>query len=156
MIFDKIDNWEKYFGHLEVFHEIFEELNSVTAKKANGIYKINDSCYYKVMSYKTKIHPSVIESHLREVDVQILLTGKEHIKIYSRDNVKPLGEYNVKTDCQFYNDFTGPDLELNLIPGKMAVFFPQDIHGCQYAVNEQASNIKKIVIKIDEKLFTYQ
>ena len=155
MIFDEIDNWEKYFGHLERFHEIFEELNSVTPEKANGIYRINSSCYYKIMSYKTKIFPSIIESHKKEVDVQISLKGKEHIKIYSADNVETLEEYDSKTDCEFYKDNKGSDLELNLIPGKMAVFFPQDIHGCQYAFNNQASEIKKVVIKIDEKFFTH-
>ena len=107
------------------------------------------------MSYETKIRPSIIESHKKEVDVQILLKGKEHIKIYSADNVETMEEYDSKTDCQFYKDIKGPDLELNLIPDKMAVFFPQDIHGCQYAFNNQASVIKKIVIKIDEKLFTH-
>ena len=36
----------------------------------------------------------------------------------------------------------------------MAVFFPDDIHNPQYAVNSKIETLKKIVIKIDEKLFS--
>jgi len=36
----------------------------------------------------------------------------------------------------------------------MAVFFPNDIHGPLYAHNNKVDNVKKIVIKIDETLFS--
>lgn len=38
----------------------------------------------------------------------------------------------------------------------MALFFPQDIHACQYNVDNTSETIKKVVFKIDEKLFTQQ
>ena len=98
----------------------------------------------------------VIESHRRDIDLQVILSGKEHIKIYSEDQVECIDEYNSQTDCQFYDEIKRPDLELDLTPGKMALFFPQDIHGCQHAINQECITIKKVVFKIDEKFFSYK
>ncbi|WP_350286758.1 YhcH/YjgK/YiaL family protein [uncultured Croceitalea sp.] len=154
MIFDNISNWRNYFDCFNGFDKIFEKLETITMETANGHYKINDMCYYKVMSYKTMLNPSVIESHKKEVDLQILFSGKERIKIFSRSKVEPMGIYDEKTDCQFYKATESPDLELVLAPGKMALFFPQDIHGCQHIVNENSKDLKKVVFKINEKLFT--
>jgi beta-galactosidase beta subunit len=36
----------------------------------------------------------------------------------------------------------------------MAIFFPDDIHQPQFALENKIETLKKIVIKIDEKLFT--
>lgn len=36
----------------------------------------------------------------------------------------------------------------------MGVFFNQDIHNPQFAVNDKVEEIKKIVIKVNEKFFT--
>lgn len=155
MIFDNIENWKNYFGTSPHFHEVFEVLATINTEKPNGEYRVNDFCYYKVMMYDTKCNPTIIESHKKEIDIQVILSGKERIKIYSLDEVVITSPYETETDCQFYKSIKEPNLELNLVPGKMAIFFPQDIHGCQYAINNSAETIKKIVIKIDEKLFTH-
>ena len=36
----------------------------------------------------------------------------------------------------------------------MAIFFPDDIHHPQFAVDGKIETLKKLVLKIDEKLFT--
>ncbi len=154
MIFDNLENWNKYFK-TPIFEEILSKLNTLTIDTPNGIHHESNGYYFKVMSYETKHAPTIIESHKKEVDVQILLSGSEHIKVYYQNQVESTTEYSEESDCIFYKNIDDPSLTLNLFPGKMAVFFPQDIHGCQYPVSDQTENIKKIVIKIDEKLFTY-
>ena len=154
MIFDNIANWDLYFK-APVFKEIFSKLKTIDSNTANGIHYQSEGYYFKVLNYKTKQDPTIIESHKKEVDVQILLSGNEHIKVYDQSQVEVTSEYSEESDCEFYRSIEQPKLELNLSPGKMAVFFPEDIHGCQHFVNDQVENIKKIVIKIDEKLFTY-
>ncbi|WP_299315621.1 YhcH/YjgK/YiaL family protein [uncultured Aquimarina sp.] len=153
MIFDTIDNKDQYFQN-PIFEEIFSKLKTLTIDIPNGNYYECDAYYFKVISYDTKVNPTIIESHRKEVDIQILLSGNERIKIYNPKQVNISATYDKEIDCQFYKSIGIPDLELNLSPGKMAVFFPQDIHGCQYPVNNTIENIKKIVIKIDEKFFT--
>ncbi|TLF46482.1 YhcH/YjgK/YiaL family protein [Maribacter aurantiacus] len=155
MIFGNIEDWRYYFGKSEVFNEIFQELPKISTSTGNGEYRLNNQIYYKVMSYDTHVSPSVIESHKREVDVQIILMGKERIKVFDEDAVKVTVPYKEENDCQFYSIEKQSFTEFDLVPGKMAVFFPKDIHACQYAVEDKVETIKKIVFKVDEELFTH-
>ena len=155
MILDKVENSVRYFK-APIFQEIFQKLKDFDINTPNGTYKTNDSYYFKVMSYKTQLSPKIIESHRKEVDVQILLSGKELIKIYKEEDVRVMEKYNSKIDCQFYQELNSPISELILEPSYMAVFFPNDIHGPIHAYNKQVTILKKIVIKIDETLFPQQ
>lgn len=153
MILDSIKNREIYFKG-KVFNDLFEQLKNYTIDTPNGVYKNHENFYFKVMTYDTKYESDVTESHRKEVDVQILLSGKENIKIFSSKDVEIITPYDESTDCQFYKTKGLPVSEINLIPGYMAIFFPEDIHNPQYAVNNKIEKLKKIVIKIDEKLFS--
>jgi YhcH/YjgK/YiaL family protein len=153
MIIDKIENWRIYFKAL-IFNNIFEELKNYNLETPNGTYKNHENYYFKVMSYDTKLESSIIESHRKEVDVQILLSGNENIKIYNETDVEVKATYDAESDYQFYSKMGNPITEINLQPGYMAVFFPDDIHHPQFAVDNKIETLKKIVIKIDEKLFT--
>jgi len=153
MIVDKIENWKIYFKS-PIFSEIFKELETYTINTANGVYKNYEGFYFKIMSYDTKLDSNIIESHRKEVDVQILLSGNEKIKVYNSTAVAITEPYSSESDCQFYKNMDKPISEINLEPGYMAIFFPDDIHHPQFAVNNEIETLKKIVIKIDEKLFT--
>lgn len=155
MIFGNIADWKYYFGKSDVFNEIFQELPKISTSTGNGEFRLNEHIYYKVMSYDTQVDPSVIESHKKEVDIQIIIKGREHIKVYDPEAVKTKVSYNSETDCVFYSSVERPFSEFDLVPGKMAVFFPMDVHACQFAVNNEVETIKKIVFKIDEELFTH-
>ncbi len=155
MIVDKIDNWGVYFNK-ERFSEIFAELDKFNLETPNGEYRSNDNFYFKVMSYETKLESFIIESHKREVDIQVILKGKEKIKIYDSKDVVITEVYNEKTDCQFYDKVNDPISEVNLEPGLMAVFFSGDIHHPVLAVNKETYKLKKIVIKVDEKFFAHK
>ena len=153
MIVDKIENWKIYFKS-PIFDAIFEDLKTYTVDTPNGVYKDNKKYYFKVMSYDTKLDSAIIESHRKEVDVQILLSGNEHIKIYNEAAVAVKEVYDEESDCQFYKVIGKPFNEINLESNYMAIFFPDDIHQPQFAVENKIETLKKIVIKIDEKLFT--
>jgi len=155
MIYDELKNWNQYFKG-PVFDEIFEKLQLLTIDTKNGEHFKTDQYYFKVMSYDTFVEPTIIESHKREVDVQVVLIGGERIRIYDATDLEVSSEYSKELDCKFYSANNPELIELKLIPGKMAVFFPQDIHGCQYTLTDKVENIKKIVIKINEELFTHQ
>lgn len=153
MIVDKIENWRIYFK-APIFDCIFEELKTYNAQTTNGFYRNHENYYFKVMSYDTKLDSTIIESHRKEVDVQILISGKEKIKIYNEKAVEVTEKYNAESDCQFYKNIGQPVTDINLEPEYMAIFFHEDIHHPQFAVDNKIETIKKIVIKIDEKLFT--
>lgn len=147
MIYDKIDNWKTYFKS-PIFEIIFDTLQTYNVNTEDGVYHY-DGFYFKVMSYETKDHPTIIESHRKEVDIQILLKGTENIKLYHLSDLNVTEEYNPTTDCVFYSTTKSPYTELTLIPEYMAVFFPSDPHYPQFHGREGKSQLKKIVIKVN-------
>ena len=153
MILDKVENSSRYFKK-PIFKEIFQKLKDFNINTPNGTYETHDLYYFKVMSYETQLSPKIIESHRKEVDVQILLSGNELIKIYKEEDVSILKKYDSRIDCQFYQELNSPISEVILEPSYMAVFFSSDIHAPLYAHNNKVNNLKKIVIKIDETLFS--
>lgn len=153
MIYDKIINWETYFKH-DVFKDVFTDLKKITVNTPNGTYFKNEDYYFKVMSYDTQLESNIIENHNKEVDIQIVLKGEEKIKVYDQNAVEVTRSYSEEDDCQFYKKISKPHTEIILQSDFMAVFFHQDIHHPLYAVDGKTTNIKKAVIKIDEKFFT--
>lgn len=69
----------------------------------------------------------VLEVHRDYIDVQILLQGKETIGWKaledSKEEVKP---YEKEGDCALYSDT--PTTWIHLVPGQLAIFFPEDAH----------------------------
>ena len=153
MILDKLSNWGLYFKTPK-FSEIFEELSKIDPSTKNGIYAFLDY-EFRVMSYKTKLRSEIIESHRKFVDIQILLKGSERIKVYDSSQVEISEPYKDQTDCVFYQKPKNCHSDIVIQEGWMGVFFPDDIHNPQLAEN-QPIEIKKVVIKVNEKLFTSQ
>jgi len=152
MILDKLEYSTRYFKS-SLFKEIFDKVRDFDIDTPDGTYFSNERYYFKVMTYDTQFSPNIIESHRKEVDVHILLYGKERIKVYKEEDVVILRKYCSKTDCQFYQEFNPAGLEFILESGYMAVFFPNDIHAPLFTCNNKVEKLKKIVIKIDEELF---
>ena len=155
MIYDELTHWKQYFKG-PIFDDIYQKLGMISTDTPNGEHFRTDSYYFKVMSYSTMDNPTIVETHRKEVDVQIVLNGGEKIKIYDPRNLEVKTPYDEALDCQFYKVANKAAMEFDLVPNKMAVFFPQDAHGCQHIRANESETIKKIVIKIDEKLFTHQ
>ncbi|MCV6629712.1 MAG: YhcH/YjgK/YiaL family protein [Flavobacteriaceae bacterium] len=153
MIFDKIEYWNYYFKH-PIFKEIFEKLTTLSEETLDGIYYKNEDYYFKVLSYKTKRIADIVENHQKEVDIQIVLKGKEQIDVYDENAVKSIRPYEEKEDCEFYEIIGEAHSKLILEKGFMSVFFQQDIHNPQICINQKEEIIKKIVIKVNEKFFT--
>lgn len=69
----------------------------------------------------------VLEVHRDYIDVQILLQGNETIGWKaledSKEEVKP---YEKEGDCALYSDT--PTTWIHLVPGQLAIFFPEDTH----------------------------
>ena len=151
MIYDKISNWGTYFD-VSKFSTVFDTLNEFTVNTENGSYQF-DGFYVKVMSYDTRFEPEIIESHEREVDIQILLSGEEKIKLYHLEDLMIKDAYKEDTDCTFYYPKSDPYAEIYLKPGYMAVFFPSDPHHPQFVAGKNPVQLKKIVVKVNLQLF---
>lgn len=149
MIFDSLDNIKAYFNFKE-FSPILDRITSLDLSSPNGNIDIGDGSYIKVMTDKTRIHSEIIESHQKEVDIQIILKGSELIKIYDTNEVEVKTQYNPEIDCQFYSNPRTAHNQLILKKGYFAVFYPQDIHNPLNAV-DNVEELKKIIVKVNLK-----
>lgn len=149
MIIDSIKNLKLYFN-FKAFHEILDAIEGIDQEFPDGIIELGNGNYIKVMSDETILESSIIESHRKEVDIQILLKGQELIKVFSQDQVTIKIPYDSDSDCQFYEHPKQAHGEIMLKEGHFAVFFPQDIHNPLNAIGEPI-RLKKIVVKLNLK-----
>ena len=149
MIIDSIKNLKLYFN-FKAFHEILDAIEGIDQEFPDGIIELDNGNYIKVMSDSTIIESSIIESHKKEIDIQILLKGQELIKVYSEDQVSIKTPYNCNIDCQFYKNPKEAHSEIILKKGRFAAFFPQDIHSPLNAIGNPV-RLKKIVVKLNLK-----
>ena len=148
MIFDKLTSYPVYFQTSEMKSIIEDVIQNYSITTKDGTYQEFDHYYIKVMSPETLEVSDIIESHQREIDIQILLSGTEKIRIFSEESVTIKSDYNPEIDCTFYTPNSDPHSEVILQPGYFAMFFPQDIHNPLIAYNTIQS-LKKIVVKLD-------
>lgn len=155
MIIDGLINFKKYFQN-DLFEIIYQKICSIDNDHALGEFSlIEDEVFYKVIEYYTKDSDWITESHKKYVDIQIILSGEETIKVYNSESTKIKNEYNNDTDCIFYNVEESNYLsKIKLKKDYFCVFYPQDIHQTQIAINNNPILIKKLVFKVNEKFFT--
>lgn len=83
------------------------------------------------------------EAHKRFIDIQVPLKGVEIMGWAPIDDLKNVIEpYNEEKDVVFLGDST--QNLINVYPGQMAIFFPEDAH----APNIGIGNHRKLCIKI--------
>lgn len=150
MIYDRLENAASYFS-CEAWSKAIDYVRSAPADLADGAYPIlGNDVVARVMSYSTKhFQETVLESHRKFVDLQVLLTGREFAEVFTSSDLSVRIPYAEEPDVVFYfADPLGAYCRLTLEPGRFAVFFPQDAHRTQLRVGEAAEDVRKVVVKI--------
>lgn len=156
MILDKVENLNHYFTG-EWVNKLLEFYGQLKNTTPDGIYSLieNEKLFCKLLSYETKTTDWITESHQEYIDFQILLEGEEIIEIYHPSSLEIKNQYSVETDCIFYDYPTIiPNAKINLAPQYVGVFFLQDAHTTQMAVNNQPAMLKKAVFKVHKSLLS--
>lgn len=100
------------------------------------------------MEYETKeAGEARFEAHLRYIDIQLLLEGRECCYFAPLEDLEPAEPFSLEKDVGFFREPAGGGCRLPLRPGHFALFFPWDGHkpGC---VLEGGDRVRKIVIKV--------
>ncbi len=72
-----------------------------------------------------------LESHIKYIDIQLIVTGEELMECCDIHKCKVLEKYDKEKDLIVYENFDEMN-KIRLQPGDFAIYFPQDIHlGCQ-------------------------
>ena len=154
MIYDTLSNWTTYFPGNPVWRAVFEFLLARGRTLPQGRHPIlGDDAAASVAAARTRPEAGgFFEAHRRAVDVQLLLEGRELIRVASACGLSVSRPYDDGTDCELYEPPLLPSACLPLEPGRFAVFFPQDAHQPLLAAAEGPGPVEKVVVKIKAAL----
>lgn len=146
MIIDKIENHHLYNGiskRISIAFDFIKQTDLVNIPL--GKHEIlKDDVFAIAMEYETKNKSECkFEGHYKYIDLQFIVSGSELVGIRTLTNQIPV-ETNIESDYSFY------DIDSDLIRFEsktFMLFFPDDLHMPGVHL-DQASNIKKVVVKI--------
>lgn len=155
MIICTFENLERYKGihtNLDVAIDWFKSKH--WEKLPEGKHVISgDNVYVLVQRYVTKSeYMCKMEAHRQYIDIQMLKQGREIIKTASVNDLEVSEPYT--SDIEFYTISKNglfPDIAVHsafLLPGKCAIFFPEDAHMPCIQADEEGSEVVKIVVKV--------
>jgi YhcH/YjgK/YiaL family protein len=147
MIFDQLIHSEVYTTVTHRMRDAFDFLNRPDIHLlAPGKYPIiGDDVYAIVQEYRTNLPVEVKwEAHRRYIDVQYVAAGIE------RMGYGPISDFQITKEYDEANDYlllSGDGLEIVMVPGTFAIFFPHDVHRPTMAV-DQPTTVRKVVVKV--------
>ena len=146
MIIDTIDKLGNYVALNPLFAHVVTFLNANDLQTLEpGKYPIKDKDLFmnlQVAKGRTK-ETAFLETHVEMIDIQIPISGAETFGYTPLEDL-PDFEYNAEKDITKYGD-TKPQTYVTVVPGQMAIFFPQDGH--MPCITEEAE-IKKAIFKV--------
>ena len=146
MIFDKISNIDAYKGiHPGVFKGL-EILRDTDFSKFDDTryYVDGEYLFFFLTTYETQLVNDTPEAHIKYIDIQCLLYGKEYMNVGALEDMTDEVLPRPEGDIRFYH---GPTDTVTLCPGKFAVLFPCDAHAPNIAV-DAPETVRKVVVKV--------
>ena len=146
MIFDSIDNLDKYRGFHSGLDKAFDfmQANDLTALE-QGMHEIEGRDIFVISAFpqgKT-IEEGRLEAHKSYIDIQICLSGIDKIGWRPTSECKTVVEaYDEERDIMFFAE--RPDTLLNVRKGLFSVFFPEDAHAPEVGEGK----LHKIIFKV--------
>ena len=146
MIFDTLENIRNYEGLGRVYTALKFLAETDFTKMELGRYELDgDDIFYMVQSYETDPDKTIAEAHEKYIDIQCMLSGEEIIGVAPISTEKTLTQAKAENDVWFYECKTEP---LTLFAGRFMVLYPNDLHCPGVAVNGDASQCHKVVVKV--------
>lgn len=146
MVYDSVENLTRYMNE-EDAQRILDFVMSVDAQTEKGRHEIDGERLYAIVSeYRTKSREeAVLEAHNRYLDLHFMFFGEEKNEFYSRSDCKIKVDYDESCEAALYQ-FPEKRNEVILTPGFFALYFTDDAHAPQLAV-EAPITVRKIVVK---------
>ena len=146
MIHDTIDHIFRYEGmHPGVLKGLEFLRNTDFSKLPDGRAEIDgDNVFANVMTVTTKPCNDTPEAHRKYIDIQYLVSGREHIDVGPLEAMEEEVEARPEGDIWFYH---GKLDRITIGDGRYAVLFPGDAHAPCIAVDEPET-VRKVVVKV--------
>lgn len=151
MIYDNLSGLGRYKGLLRNLDTAIDYLEGHDLGKLElGKHQVDGEKVIVIsQAYETKKPETAdYECHRRYIDIQLALSGEETCYALPLSELEPREAFDAEHDIGFLGKARTPELALPLVPGRVAIFFPQDAHkpGCE-AQGRQA--MRKIVVKVE-------
>ena len=146
MIFDSISHIDAYKGiHPGVFKGLtILRDTDFSALEDTRYYVDGEDLFFFLTSYETQFVNDTPEAHIKYIDIQCLLYGKEHMNVGALEDMTEEVLPRPEGDIRFYR---GPTDTVTLCQGKFAVLFPGDAHAPNIAV-DAPEKVRKVVVKV--------
>ena len=142
-----VEFYIQYHNNKAIWNKVFSFLKEQDLEiLTTGKYIIDeDNAFAMISEYSTKdIDDCRWESHVKYIDLQHIIKGKENMGITSIDKTVVTDPYDENNDIIFY---TGEGAYHIASPYAFFLFFPQDVHRPCIKIGE-AETVKKLVVKI--------
>jgi len=144
MIIDKLDNAASYYGLGNNIMRALEIAKTLNADCECKKYVVDgDKLFYTVMEPETH-EDGRFESHLKYIDVQVILSGTDAVGYEHIDRLKVTEDKSAEVDAIFYE---GAGSVINVPAGSFYIAYPQDGHKPNL-ISGDNSKLKKAVFKV--------
>lgn len=143
MILDYVSQLERYENLLPRF-EVYKEQIAKLHELPEGKYDLGDEEFFSIQSGMTRpVEGAQYEFHHKYIDLQIMLSGSEHVKWQTLDQLSQL-EFDPSADIGFA---AGEGSLIEIKTGMFYLVYPEDAHMPGLHV-DQPNAFKKAVFKL--------
>ncbi len=149
MIFDTLDNADRYASLNSRFAKAFEYLRTVDGTQELGRVDLDgDDCYAIVQAYETKpVEKALFEAHRKYIDVQFVHSGRETILWAPLAAMKEeTMAFTEEKDAALWK--LVPDVTpIHISDGQFAILYPEDAHA-PCVEWDKPEQVFKVVVKV--------
>ena len=150
MIFDNINNCEKYYGCHPKFEAAFAFIKQAIAQNLpSERYHLEGAEMFAFIQEYTSKAPdeTMFEGHKDYIDIQCIVSGIECMEAMDISRAEVKVPYDSDKDIGFYQD-NAKAIKAVFQAGDYGIFFPHDLHKPGMGFEGVKAPVKKIVVKV--------
>lgn len=140
----------RYYGTHPMFPVAFKALRALADKPfRTGRHDVaGEALFINALEYETnRVSESVFEAHQHYIDIMMVLEGEERIGCQEVQKLSHITKAYDEADdvllAEMEKDFT----HIHMMPGSIAIFFPEDAHAPNMDWNG-TGRVKKLIAKV--------
>ncbi|MBR2722370.1 MAG: YhcH/YjgK/YiaL family protein [Clostridia bacterium] len=154
MIIGKVENFEQFEALHPRFPAAFAFAKELIANGfkpgRNDMATPNNEIYANGNIYVTRtMDKAVMEVHYEYIDIQIMVEGQEQLYVPGLQTREQDHSYTGGGDCElFFMPDPNTCSRATVQAGDFVIFMPNEQHCPNMAINDEPSNVRKIVMKV--------
>lgn len=137
--------YDEILAHIEEYKKFLQDLN-ITESDIGKKVIVNDRFSYSVQSYQLATTKELLESHRKNVDIQLIISGKEVMHIADVSRLSLQQEYDADKDIMIWN-MPAYTAEISIQAGDCIVLYPENAH-CVSRNGNRNQQVLKLVGKL--------